>query len=60
MCQNVLRAWQYRRRQSQEISRIKNIQGFVGHVMEFGLYLAGSEVGAGKCLNMDKLSLMAI
>lgn len=36
------------------------MQGFVGHVMEFGLYLAGSEVGAGKCLNMDKLSLMAI
>lgn len=29
-------------------------------IMEIGPYLAGSEVGAGKCLNMDKLSLMAI
>lgn len=28
---------------SLEISRSKIIQAFVGHIMEFGLHLAGSE-----------------
>lgn len=35
----------YRRRQSLEISRSKNVQGFVGHVMELGPCLAGCEAG---------------